>query len=143
MQVVVNCLCVVNSQPKHDLSNILTTHILLEFHVFVHSITIFSNVSCTFDWGKNWSPKIQKVQLMAQFRIFPSSESRHSFVSNYASAVKSKIHILVLFCCMIIPLYVSESKYLKVICLVKIITISPMTHFMKVYFHTCQYLFTA
>ena len=54
----------------------------------------------------------EKVQLMAQFRIFPSSESRHSFVANYTSAVKFKIHILVLFCCIIIPLYVSESKYL-------------------------------
>ena len=52
------------------------------------------------------------IQLMAQFRIFPSSESRHSFVANYTSAVKFKIHILVLFCCIIIPLYVSESKYL-------------------------------
>ena len=52
------------------------------------------------------------LQLMAQFRIFPSSESRHSFVANYTSAVKFKIHILVLFCCIIIPLYVSESKYL-------------------------------
>ena len=52
------------------------------------------------------------VQLMAQFRIFPSSESRHSFVANYTSAVKFKIHILVLFCCIIILLYVSESKYL-------------------------------
>ena len=30
---------------------------------------------------------------MAQFRIFPSSESRHSFVANYTSAVKFKIHI--------------------------------------------------
>ena len=58
---------------------------------------------------------------MAQFRIFPSSESRHSFVANYTSAVKFKIHILVLACCIIIPLYVSESK----ICLVKIITIFP------------------
>ena len=36
------------------------------------------------------------VQLMAQFRIFPSSESRHSFVANYTSAVKSKIHSFVL-----------------------------------------------
>ena len=62
---------------------------------------------------------------MAQFRIFPSSESRHSFVANYTSAVKFKIHILFLFCCITIPLYVSESKYLKVICLVKIITIFP------------------
>ena len=53
-----------------------------------------------------------EIQLMAQFRIFPSSESRHSFVANYTSAVKFKIHILVLFCCIIIPLYVSESKYL-------------------------------
>ena len=52
------------------------------------------------------------VQLMAQFRIFPSSESHHSFVANYTSAVKFKIHILVLFCCIIIPLYMSESKYL-------------------------------
>ena len=52
------------------------------------------------------------IQLMAQFRIFPSSESRHSFVANYTSAVKFKIHILVLFCCSIIPLYVSERKYL-------------------------------
>ena len=49
---------------------------------------------------------------MAQFRIFPGSESRHSFVANYTSVVKFKIHILVLFCCSIIPLYVSESKYL-------------------------------
>ena len=55
---------------------------------------------------------IPYIQLMAQFRIFPSSESRHSFVANYTSAVKFKIHILVLFCCIIIPLYVSESKYL-------------------------------
>ena len=62
---------------------------------------------------------------MAQFRIFPSSESRHSFVANYTSAIKLKIHILVLLCCIIIPLYVSESKYLQVICLVKIITIFP------------------
>ena len=52
------------------------------------------------------------LQLMAQFRIFPSSESRHSFVANYTSAVKFKIHNLVLFCCIIIPLYVSERKYL-------------------------------
>ena len=52
------------------------------------------------------------LQLMAQFRIFPSCESRHSFVANYTSAVKFKIHILVLFCCIIIPLYVSESNYL-------------------------------
>ena len=52
-----------------------------------------------------------ELQLMAQFRIFPSSESRHSFVANYTSAVKFIIHILVLFCCIIIPLYVSESKY--------------------------------
>ena len=51
------------------------------------------------------------VQLKAQFQIFPSSESRHSFVANYTSTVKFKIHILVLFCCIIIPLYVSESKY--------------------------------
>ena len=57
--------------------------------------------------------KLEKVvQLMAHFRIFPSSESRHGFVAKYTSAVKSKIHILVLFCCIIIPLYVSESKYL-------------------------------
>ena len=55
---------------------------------------------------------VMVIQLMAQFRIFPSSESRHSFVANYTSAVKFKIHILVLFCCIIIPLYVSESKYL-------------------------------
>ena len=53
-----------------------------------------------------------RIQLMAQFRIFPSSESRHSFVANYTSAVKFKIHILVLFCCINIPLFVSESKYL-------------------------------
>ena len=53
-----------------------------------------------------------QLQLMAQFRIFPSSESRHSFVANYISVVKLKIHIFVLFCCIIIPLYVSESKYL-------------------------------
>ena len=66
------------------------------------------------------------LQLMAQFRIFPSSESRHSFVANYTSAVKFKIYILVLFCCIISPLYVNESKYLsKVICLVKIFTIFP------------------
>ena len=57
-------------------------------------------------------PADQDLQLMAQFRIFPSSESRHSFVANYTSAVKFKIHILVLFCCSIIPLYVSERKYL-------------------------------
>ena len=55
---------------------------------------------------------LQVIQLTAQFRIFPSSESRHSFVANYTSAVKLKIHILVLLCCIIIPLYVSESKYL-------------------------------
>ena len=65
------------------------------------------------------------LQLMAQFRIFPSSESRHSFVANYTSAVKFKIHILVWFCCIIIPLYVSESNCLQVICLVKIISIFP------------------
>ena len=64
------------------------------------------------------------LQLMAQFRIFPSSESCHSFVANYTSAEKFKVHILVWFCCIIIPLYVSESK-LSVICLVKIITIFP------------------
>ena len=58
----------------------------------------------------NFKEKI--LQLMAQFRIFPSSESRHSFVANYTSAVKFKIHILVLFCCSIISLYVSERKYL-------------------------------
>ena len=52
------------------------------------------------------------VQLMAQFRIWPSSESRHMFVANYTSVVKFKIHNLVLFCCIIIPLYVSEIKYL-------------------------------
>ena len=61
---------------------------------------------------KNLNKGGRKVQLMAQFRIFPSSESRHSFVANYTSAVKFKIHILVLFCCIIIPLYVSERKYL-------------------------------
>ena len=60
-----------------------------------------------YDWLMMMS-----LQLMAQFRIFPSSESRHSFVANYTSAVKFKIHILVLFCCSIIPLYVSERKYL-------------------------------
>ena len=53
-----------------------------------------------------------QLQLMAQFRIWPSSESRHSFVANYTSVVIFKIHISVLFCCIIIPLYVSESKYL-------------------------------
>ena len=62
---------------------------------------------------------------MAQFRIFPSSESRYMFVANYTSAVKFKIHILVLFCCIIIPLYVSESKYLLSYLLGKIITIFP------------------
>ena len=56
--------------------------------------------------------RFSPLQLMAQFRIFPSSESRHSFVANYSSAVKFKIHILVLFFCIITPLYVSESKYL-------------------------------
>ena len=63
------------------------------------------------------------IQLMAHFRIFPSSESRHSFIANYTSAVEFKMHILVLFWCIIIPLYVNESKYLYVICLVKMITI--------------------
>ena len=54
----------------------------------------------------------------------PSSESRHNFVANYTSAVIFEKDILVLFCCIIIPLYVCESKYLNVICLVKTITIS-------------------
>ena len=45
-----------------------------------------------------------QVQLMAQFRIFPRSKSRHSFVANYTSAVKFEIHILFLFCCIFIPL---------------------------------------
>ena len=62
--------------------------------------------------GEIVTPNKLGVQLMAQFRIFPSSESRHSFVANYTSAVKLNIHIFVLFCCIIIPLYVSESKYL-------------------------------
>ena len=80
---------------------------------------VFSEMLIEFEW-----PSLEvcslgigllsfsSLQLMAQFRIFPSSESRHSFVANYTSAVKFKIHILVLFCCIIIPLYVSESKYL-------------------------------
>ena len=58
-----------------------------------------------------WTQIKTDYKLMAQFRIWPSSESRHSFVANYTSA-KFKIHILVLFCCIIIPLYVSGSKYL-------------------------------
>ena len=83
------------------------------------------------------------IQLIAMFRIFPSSKSRHSFVANYTSVVIFEKHILVLFCCIIIPPYVCESKYLNVSCLVKIIIFSHMTHFMKVYFHINQYLFTA
>ena len=55
----------------------------------------------------------RQIQLMAQFRIFPSSESRYSFVANYTSAVKFKIHILVLFCCITIPLYVSGANIYK------------------------------
>ena len=97
---------------------------------------------------------ILKIQLIAQFLIFPSSESRHSFVANYTSEVTIrgslmkpkwqkldklaqemctlwfqffgaafaskgypfknifKKHILVLFCCIIIALYVCESKCL-------------------------------
>ena len=74
---------------------------------------------------------VSLLQLIAQFRIFPSSGSRYSFVANYTSAVIFEL-ILVLICCMIIPLFVCESKYLNVIYLVKIITIFPMTHFMKV-----------
>ena len=64
------------------------------------------------NWLAYSEMKMGSIQLMAQFRIFPSSESRHSFVANYTSAVKFKIHSLVLFCCIIIPLYVGESKYL-------------------------------
>ena len=60
------------------------------------------------------TPPFQLLQLMAQFRIFPSSESRHSFVANYTSAVKFKIHIILfLFCCIIIPLNVSEANIYK------------------------------
>ena len=72
--------------------------------------------------GSRISRKGFHIQLIAQFRIFPSSESRHSFVANYTSAVilRKKKHILVLLCCIIIPLYVCEVIYL-----VKIITISP------------------
>ena len=71
------------------------------YKVYMYSLLLSLNFHCK-----------AVIQLMAQFRIFPSSESRHSFVANYTSAVKFKKHILVLFCCIIIPLYVSESKYL-------------------------------
>ena len=64
------------------------------------------------------------TQLIAQFRIFPSSESRHSFVANYTSAIIFEKHILVLFCCIIIPLYVCESKYLNLISLLKWVVVA-------------------
>ena len=46
------------------------------------------------------------VQLIAKFRILTSSKSHHSFVANNTSAVIFEKHILVLFCCIIIPLCV-------------------------------------
>ena len=51
------------------------------------------------------------VQLIAQFRICPSYESRHCFVANYTSVVIFEKRVLVCVCCIIIPLYVCESKY--------------------------------
>ena len=92
---------------------------LIQYHPLMPLITHLFNtdlditdilwLSIFFTYSSNFT---KELQLMVQFRIFPSSESRHSFVANYTSAVKFKIHILVLFCCIIIPLYVSESKYL-------------------------------
>ena len=83
------------------------------------------------------------LQLIALFRIWPSSESRLNVIAKYTSAVifKNIFWFYLLY------------NYLSV-CVWKQISISyllgennynfpPITHFMKVYFHTCQYLFTA
>ena len=59
----------------------------------------------------------------------PSSKSRHSFVAKYTSAVTVEKRILIWFCRIIFPLYVCESKYLIIICLVKLIAISTYDPF--------------
>ena len=86
---------------------------------------------------------VLQVHLVALFWILPNSESRHSFVANNTSAVIFVKHILVRFCCIIIPLYVCVSKYWNVICLMLIISISPWPIRWRHILHMCQYLNTA